>query len=79
VETAKKRAGAKGKKRISKAEFVKRVMDLTIRHLSTLSPAEQEKRVSAVERRVGISGTHPKPSYTEGTRAIRLEAQGRHE
>jgi hypothetical protein len=79
VESAKKRTSAKGKKRISKAEFIKRFTRLTIQHLSTLSPGEQEKRVSAAERRLRISETHPKPSYTEGTRAMHLEAQSRHE
>jgi hypothetical protein len=59
-----------------KAKFVKRFTDLAVQHLSTLPPAEQKTRVHSLERHLGINDTHPKPSGTEETRVIRLEAQG---
>jgi hypothetical protein len=79
VNAAKKPTGAKGKKRISKAEFIKRVRALTLQQLSALSPAEQNKRLTAAERRLGISAARPKSSYTERTPAIHLDARNRHE
>jgi len=71
------RPGSKSKKTIGKSEFVKRFIDLTIRNFSALSVTEREARLSAAERRLGISvhGVHPKPSSTEETRVTRLIAQ----
>jgi hypothetical protein len=66
-------------KKAKKAEFVKRFTDLAVQHLSTLPPSEQKKRVNSLERHLGISDTHPKPSGREETRVIRLEAQSDHE
>jgi hypothetical protein len=63
-------------KKAKKAEFVRRFTDLAVQHLSTLPPEEQRKRVRSLERHLGISDTLPKPSGTEETRVIRLEAQG---
>jgi hypothetical protein len=66
-------------KKAKRAEFVKRFTDLAVQHLSTLTPAEQRKQVEAIQRHLGVSDTHPKPSGTEETRVIRLEAQSDHE
>jgi len=66
-------------KKAKQAEFVKQFADLAVRHLSTLPPAEQRRRVESLKRHLGISDTHPKPSGVEDTRPIRLEAQGDHE
>ena len=45
-------AVAEKTRRISKKEFVNRFTELTVRYFSRLSPEEQEKRLSAFERRV---------------------------
>jgi len=39
-------------RRISKKEFVERFTELTVRYFSRLSPEEQERRLSAFEKRV---------------------------
>lgn len=72
---------AKAKKRISKGEFVKRLTDLTIQHFSNLPVDEQEKRMQAAERRLGISdrAIAPKPASTEEIQVIPLVARSHHE
>ena len=71
----------KGKKPISKKEFVSRVTELTLRHFSKMSPAEQERRLSAAERRLSRihRDTSSTTSRTVETPPIRLSARSPHE
>ena len=67
----------KRNKRISKKEFVKRFTELTVRYFSRLSPEEQEKRLSAAERRLAkiFREPDPTPSRNRETQPIRLSAR----
>jgi hypothetical protein len=72
---------AKAKTGTSNAEFVRQFTDLTEKHLSTLQPVEQKKRLNAAERRLDATRRDARStaSYTEETSATRLEARNHHE
>lgn len=74
-------AVAKAGNHITKREFVKRFTDLTIRHLSKLTPEKQEAQLKALEKRASKScpDNHPTISRTPETPAIRLAARSPHE
>ncbi len=68
----------KGKKKISKKEFIERFTDLAVRHFSTMPPEEQERRLAAAERRLAKicrDAAGPTPSRTPETRSTCLAAQ----
>lgn len=68
---------AKKTRGITKKEFVKRFTELTVRHFSRLSPEEQEKRLSAAERRLAriCREPSPTPSRSPETQPTRLSAR----
>jgi len=72
---------AKARNHITKREFVKRFTDLTLKHLSTLTPEKQEAQLKALEKRASKTcpDSHSTISRTPETPAIRLAAQNPHE
>ena len=52
---------------ITKEEFVRRATELTVELFSTMPPDEQERRLSAAERRVAKIKASKKGSYSDRT------------
>jgi len=66
-------------KRISAREFSRRFTKIVSRHLSTLSPEEQDRRIRNAER-TALSANRverPTPRRVEETRAIPLLSRSR--
>jgi len=68
---------SKKTRKISKKEFVERFTELTVRYFSRFSPEEQEKRLSAAERRLAkiFRERRPTPSHIPETQPIHLSAR----
>ena len=71
---------AKGKKRISKKEFVDRFTEIISDHLSAMPIEEQRARLNAAKRRLASSRGEKRPTgqAASETSPIRLSARGPH-
>jgi len=71
----------KGKRRISKKEFVDGVTAVLSKHFSKMSKDEQNSRLTALERRVATMSRAARPTMRGSveTPQIRLAARTRHE
>ena len=71
---------AKGKKRISKKEFVARFTEIISDHLSTMPIEEQRARLNAAKKRLASGSREKRPTgqAVSETSPIRLSARSPH-